>query len=697
MICAFYYIINVFYMKAAFKTAMFAICALAMSSCSIIRGLRADGMSGPDIYSYKQRVVDTIANGERYFQLPVGKRADWIDTLHFYNEPPFCTNSTFVDAISGNENQGVMIIHNDSIVYERYWGNFNADELATIFSISKSITSLLCGIAVDEGFIHSIDDPVTEYLPELKRKDPMWQKLTIRHLLDMRSGLDFDDTYEFTSLKDLKMINAMARLNYGHNILKQIKGLKFRCEPGTQRRYESMTSAILGVVIERATGRRFADYLSDKVWKPLGMESPALINIDSRKHDVAHNFGGITTTLKDLAKIGQLYLNNGMWDGKRIVSEDWIRHSSEYDASNRGYHYNWYNLSYEGFAKAEYPGFYAFGICAQTLYVNPYKNLVMVRMGNSNNSCAYIPELFEQLSNVWPKALDRTEGETFNLTKQGAHYVFTSSINGQAEATILLESGIPAMLVDSAYAFSKGVLSEMELTPTGGKEKLNLGGRVFVITHKANGTVRIGNNTSFVGEVWVLSNYHLGYDAALPVMYLRNDLDGGSRIVGLDLANHSLYMMSRASLDAKKKTYSESAMNTDTYMGMFAVETNAIIDDGVKPRTLSGNGIIDFGNPELLFLMHQNEDVQQFLADNADLELQEARTPNGDVVAQFILTKECQLCGITFPNAVVAITKNLPLITTPCNIGLKYFEQVEAVLDFDQAVLYTKRVSLPQN
>lgn len=357
MVCAFYYIINVFYMKAAFKTAMFAICALAMSSCSIIRGLRADGMSGPDIYSYKQRVVDTIANGERYFQLPVGKRADWIDTLHFYNEPPFCTNSTFVDAISGNKNQGVMIIHNDSIVYERYWGNFNADELATIFSISKSITSLLCGIAVDEGFIHSIDDPVTEYLPELKRKDPMWQKLTIRHLLDMRSGLDFDDTYEFTSLKDLKMINAMARLNYGHNILKQIKGLKFRCEPGTQR----------------------------------------------RKHDVAHNFGGITTTLKDLAKIGQLYLNNGMWDGKRIVSEDWIRHSSEYDASNRGYHYNWYNLSYEGFAKAEYPGFYAFGICAQTLYVNPYKNLVMVRMGNSNNSCAYIPELFEQLSNVWPE------------------------------------------------------------------------------------------------------------------------------------------------------------------------------------------------------------------------------------------------------------------------------------------------------
>lgn len=390
-------------MKTIAKTIILAFCAMAMSSCAIVRGLRTDGMYGPGIDSFKQREVDTIANGKQLFQFPVGKRADWIDTLHFYNEPPGCNNMTFIEAISGgNKNQGVMIIHNDSIVYERYWGDFYGERLSTVFSVSKSITSLLCGIAVDEGYIRSIDDPVTEYMPELKKKDPMWQKLTIRHLLDMQSGLDFSDTYEFTSLKDLKMINAMARLNYGHNIKKQIRGLKFRCEPGTQRRYESMTSAILGAVIERASGKRFADYLSEKVWKPLGMESAALINVDSRKHDMAHTFGGITTTLKDLAKIGKLYLNNGMWEGQRIVSEEWIRHATEYDVSNRGYHFNWYNLSYEGFTKTEYPGYYAFGICAQTLYVNPHKNLVMVRMGDSNNSCAYIPELFEQLSNIWP-------------------------------------------------------------------------------------------------------------------------------------------------------------------------------------------------------------------------------------------------------------------------------------------------------
>ena len=191
-------------------------------------------------------------------------------------------------------------------------------------------------------------------------------------------------------------------------------------------------------------------------------------------------------------------------------------------------------------------------------------------------------------------AQDRNDGESFPLTKQGAHYVFTASINGTAEATILVESGIPALLVDSAYVFSSGILSDMELA-VADKEKLNLAGRVYKITHKANGTVRIGNSTSYNGEVFVLSNYDFGpYEVAVPVMYLHNNLDEGSRIVNLDLGNQRLQMLSRASLNARKADYSKSSINTDTYMGMFAIETSMILDDGVKPRTLLGNFMIDF-------------------------------------------------------------------------------------------------------
>ena len=287
-------------------------------------------------------------------------------------------------------------------------------------------------------------------------------------------------------------------------------------------------------------------------------------------------------------------------------------------------------------------------------------------------------------------AQNNTEGETFQLTKQGAHYVFTASINGTADATILVESGIPALLVDSAFVFSSGILSDMELT-VAEKEKLSLAGRVYKITHKANGTVRIGYNTSYIGEVFVLANYDYGpYEVAVPVMYLHNDLDDGSRIVSIDLGNRTLQMLGRASLNAINTDYSKSNMNTDTYKGMFAIETSMTLDDGIKPRTLSGNFMIDFGNPELLFLIHQTEEVQKFLADNVDMELREATTPSGEVVGQFILTKQCQLCGIAFPDVVVIITKNLPLFTTPGNIGLKFFERTHAIFDFDQSVVFMK-------
>jgi len=383
-------------------TVLFVIFVFVFSSCAVVRGYRADGLYGPNIFSFEHHVHDTIPNGDQAFRFKMAESgAGWIDTLHFYNEPPRCVNLTFAEAMNdASTTQGVMIVHDDSIVYEKYWGDLSSDRLATIFSVSKSITSLLCGIAVDEGYIESIDDPVTKYLPELKGKDPRWDKLTIRLLLCMFSGLDFEDEYEF-NIKELKTVNAIAKLNYGHDLMKQIRGLKFRCEPGTEFRYESMTTAILGVVIERATGRRYADYLSEKVWKPLQMESVALVNIDSRRHHVAHAFGGITCTLKDLAKIGRLYLNNGVLEGKRIVSEEWIHLTTDYYPESC-YKYSWYDVRYEGFKTGEYPGFYALGICNQVLYVNPHKRLIMVRIGKSNNGPAVIPAVFEQLSNVWP-------------------------------------------------------------------------------------------------------------------------------------------------------------------------------------------------------------------------------------------------------------------------------------------------------
>ena len=330
---------------------------------------------------------------------------NWIDTLHFFNQGKLYVNYSMWEAIGPKtETQGVLIIQNDSVVYEKYTGEMAADKIAGVFSVTKSVTSLLCGIAVDEGYVKSVDDAVTEYIPELKQRDSLWQKLTIRHLLDMRSGLDFDDTYSLSIKgKDLKCLHAMADLNYGSNIPAQVKKLKFRCEPGTEHNYESMSTEILGMVIEKATGRSFADYLEEKVWKPIGMESPGYISYDSKKHHTPHAFGGLALTIYDLAKIGRLYLNSGEWNGKRIVSESWIQQSTTYSDENEGYHFCWYNTSSVGADKPEHPGFYALGIRGQVLFVNPYKNLIMVRLGLKDDTYAHIPYIFEQLSNLWPE------------------------------------------------------------------------------------------------------------------------------------------------------------------------------------------------------------------------------------------------------------------------------------------------------
>lgn len=376
-----------------------------LTSCTIVRGYKADGAYGPTSFSFEKQLKDTVVNRSAVFTFDRAVHpAQWIDTLHFFDQGKMYSQTTMWEAIGPKtETQGVLIIQNDSIVYEKCIGEMAADKTAGVFSVTKSVVSLLCGIAVDEGFIKSVDDPVTDYLPELLKEDPMWPMLTIRHLLDMQSGLDFSDTYSLSLRgKDIRQLHTMAKLNYGRNIWAQVRKLKFRCEPGTEYRYESMTTEILGLVIEAATGSRLADYLEEKVWTPLGMESSAYLSYDSEKHHAPHAFGGLATTMLDLAKIGRLYLNRGLWDGKRIVSESWIQQSTAYSTDNEGYHFCWYNTSCIGADKAEYPGYYAMGIRGQILFVNPYKRLIMVRLGLRDDTYAHIPYLFEQLSNLWP-------------------------------------------------------------------------------------------------------------------------------------------------------------------------------------------------------------------------------------------------------------------------------------------------------
>ena len=400
------------------KVCIIALAVLLFSSCTVFRGIKYGNASIDDYTVFEQ---DVVAKGEQVFefaQLP--ENARWLDTIKvgFYSSK---LDSTFnVNIYESMEivdkPAAVVLIQNDTIIYEKYYGGWDKNSKSNIFSVTKSITAMLCGIALQDGYIKSLQDPVTDYIPELRKKDTLFDSLKIEHLLDMTSGLKFNENYGWNPF------SKMARLYMGNNAFKVVKGMKFIHKPGEYHHYDSMTSAILGIVIERATGTPYAQYLSEKVWQPLGMEQDASMSLDSKKHRVAKAYGGLTTNVRDLAKVGKLYIDGGKWNGKQIIDSAFVARTLSQHLSGitkkDTYSYSWYwgNINRREFPSedsllayysdagnlppgVEYfgrwrerktgkcrailhmGGFWGFGLYGQVLYINPKRNFIGVFLG----------------------------------------------------------------------------------------------------------------------------------------------------------------------------------------------------------------------------------------------------------------------------------------------------------------------------
>lgn len=416
-----------------------AILLLLLPSCVVTRSIRYGNASVDDYSIFEQ---DIVAKGsDTYHFIEKQDAVTLADTLKYeiyLSKTDTLLNVTLKDAMDYiNVPSAAIVIQNDTIIFEHYSGGWDRNSQSCIFSVTKTITSMLCGIALKEGHIKSVNDPVTEYIPELKEADPMFSQLKIEHLLDMTAGLKFNENYSWNPF------SKIARLYMGNNTLKVLKSLKFSNTPGENFSYDSATTAILGLVIERATGQSYAEYLSDKVWKPLGMEKDALIGLDSKKYHVAKSFAGLTTNVRDLARIGRLFLNNGNIDGVQILDSSYVQrcfttHDPGIVGKAKGrYSYSWYwGLSdsyYNGkrqherryfqtheeleeyyntqsvktpymtwrtsagyFAVMHNGGHWAFGLYGQVLYVNPEKNMIGVFLGADRVKDFNI--LFDQLS-----------------------------------------------------------------------------------------------------------------------------------------------------------------------------------------------------------------------------------------------------------------------------------------------------------
>lgn len=159
-----------------------------------------------------------------------------------------------------------------------------------------------------------------------------------------------------------------------------------------------MATAILGVVIERAVGKPFASYLEEKVWRPLDMESDAYISLDDSRNRHAKAYGGLASNVRDLAKIGRLYISGGIYDGKRIVSEQWIDRSTHPSLDNAAYSFGWNNIiTMKKGKEVVTPRFFAIGLYGQVLFCDPEQNLIFVTLGEKKGGEYHL--IFDDLCN----------------------------------------------------------------------------------------------------------------------------------------------------------------------------------------------------------------------------------------------------------------------------------------------------------
>lgn len=215
-----------------------------------------------------------------------------------------------VDAfLEKTQTSGLLVIQNDTILHESYRLGSDEGTLFSSNSMGKSFVSALMGIAVAEGYIHSVDDPISNYIPQLVGTEV--GKIPIKACLQMASGLDFDEDTDMSgfSLKTLLGVPAM-------NIISK---LSLQEEPYTYRRYLSINTEILGEIISNATGKGLAAYIQEKLWSKIGPEQDAYWTLNNGK-ELA--MGGLSISLRDFARFGRLYLSGGSWNGEQIIPSD---------------------------------------------------------------------------------------------------------------------------------------------------------------------------------------------------------------------------------------------------------------------------------------------------------------------------------------------------------------------------------------
>lgn len=338
-----------------------------------------------DVYDYQKfpkRPIDAPASR---FEFPLALDEDRVRTQFEIGS----SIDDFDSFLAENHTQAFIVIQNDAIIYEHYFNGASRDSIVTSFSVAKSFVSTLIGLAVEDGYIGSVDAPITQYIPELLERDPAFKNITIRDLLMMSSGINYQE-FPFVNGDD-------AKTYYYPDLRKLALNETFITgKPGEKFLYNNYHPLLLGLILERATGMTATYYLQEKIWKPIGMEYPASWSLDEFGFEKMES--GINARAMDFAKFGRLFLQNGNWDGFQVVPTEWVAEATQADTSvdYKSYYYDDYIFADgQGYYKYMWWGiqrdaknydFIAEGNHGQFIYISPYKNLIILRFGESYGS-----------------------------------------------------------------------------------------------------------------------------------------------------------------------------------------------------------------------------------------------------------------------------------------------------------------------
>lgn len=279
-----------------------------------------------------------------------------------------------IDAYMEEQRHAALVVLQDGkIRLERYGLDFEDDGRWTSFSVAKSFTSTLVGIAVKEGDIESLSDPVSKYIPGLENS--AYDDVTVEQLLNMSSGVAWDETYTDPN-SDVAKFNLHVAEDGGSNLVSYMATLPRAHPAGEVWNYSTGETNLIGVLVGEATGRTLSEYLSEKIWKPYGMQQDAswLLNDDGTEISGCC----IQAPTRDFARFGQFILEGAQIDGERLVPDDWLARATttriRYGEPGYGYGYQWWTYDDGAFA--------ADGIFGQGIFIDPSRNLVIATNSN---------------------------------------------------------------------------------------------------------------------------------------------------------------------------------------------------------------------------------------------------------------------------------------------------------------------------